>query len=108
MKSAGYNSEVEYYDEIVEFYQKTKKSKDIDKDRIEKWSDFSYIQLMKDIKEKKKLKDSCDVKDVVKNSIILILNLFDDKCQVESEVPLEDLSDEEKERVKKALLEALG
>lgn len=107
LKSAGHNYEVDYYDEIVQFYEKTRRASDVEKSRIEKWSDFSYIQLMQDIKQRKTLQDACDVKDVVKNSIILILNLFDDKCQIETETPLEELSEEEKKKVRKAMLEAL-
>ena len=98
-------SELDYYDEIITYYKDSTKNEE-EKEIVEKWSDRSYISIMNDLNENKQLKDA-DISDVVKNSIILILNLFDKKCQVTSDTKLSDLPEEDKLLIKEALLNAL-
>jgi len=98
--------EIEYYSEILDFYEEILKKKQKDKEKIEKWSDFSYIELMEEIRKRKKLKDA-DIKHVAKNSIILILNLFDEKTKIDTSRDWNELSKEEKEKVRKYLLSIL-
>jgi hypothetical protein len=94
--------EIDYYSEILDFYEKTSEYGNLSYEEIEKWSEQSYIQLMNEVKENKVLNDAPMI-DVAKNSIILILNLFDKKCQIQSDIPLDQLSDEDKGAIKEAL-----
>ncbi|MBD3350960.1 MAG: hypothetical protein GF364_05685 [Candidatus Lokiarchaeota archaeon] len=107
MKSSENQNEIEYYTDIISFYEETTEKKPKPKVEIEKWTDFSYIDLMREIKEEKELKDNADVKDVVTNSIILILNLFDDKCQIQTDRSFSDLTKKEKKIIREALLKEL-
>ena len=98
--------ELDYYSEIVDYYEITE-SDDFSFD-TENYVNHSYIRLMNEVKNEKNLQDAC-IADVAKNSIILILNLFDKKCQINlsSEIPLENLPEVEKKKVRKALLKLL-
>ena len=102
MKCTNLISEVDYYDNILEFYKQNEHLNVENSVQVQKWADLSYIQLMKDIRKKKDLKDA-PIKDVVKNSIILILSLFDEKCQQSDESGSEELSEEEKRMLLKAI-----
>ena len=73
MKTSENVSEMDYYDDIISFYQDSTENK-AEEEKIEKWSDRSYISIMKDLNENKQLEDA-NISDVAKNSIILILNL---------------------------------
>lgn len=103
MKCSENSKEIEYYTEIIDYYEQNSESISADEKEIENWQDLSYIKLMKEIKENKKLDDNADVKDVVKNSIILILNLFDERCQNEQDMPIEQLNKREQAKIRKSL-----
>ncbi len=108
----GFVKEIDYYDEILNFYEDSgynngENKKKYSAKEIERWSNLSYIYLMKDVRKNKKLADDTEIMDVAKNSIILILNLFDQKCQIKSNADLEGLSRKEKDNIKMALIQAL-
>ena len=100
-------NELDYYNEILNFYEHTTEYHNSTNDEIEKWSEQSYIQLMDEVKQNKVLNDASMI-DVAKNSIILILNLFDRKCQVTLDRPLELLSKDEKDAIKESLNKILA
>lgn len=102
MQTSTSSSEIDYYTQIVEFYENYSKG-NIPPEKIELFSDISIIKLMEDLKKGKKLKDA-DIKHVAKNSLILLLDLFDERCQVETDIPIDKLSEEEKRRIKKVLM----
>ena len=60
------NYELDYYLSIIDFFQ----NQNTNKEKTEIWKNKSFIELMKVLKRTKK-------KEFVKNSIILILSLFD-------------------------------
>jgi len=105
MKCVENMYELDYYSEIVDYYEITE-GNDFSSD-TEDYVNHSYIRLMNEVKNKKNLQDAADIADVAKNSIILILNLFDKKCKISSEIPLENLPEVEKKKVRKALLKIL-
>lgn len=106
MKCSENIKEFDYYERILNFFEETETEK-IESEEIENWTDHSIINLMKDIKDKKQLEDA-SIKDVIKNSIILILNLFDKKCKAQRNVSLESLSDEEKKEIKNSLMQVIN
>lgn len=99
--------ELDYYSEILDFYENTTELNNFNDEFIEKWSEKSYILLMDEVKHNKILNDASMI-DVAKNAIILILNLFDKKCQITSDVPLDQLSREEKDAIKDSLNKILA
>ena len=100
--------ELDYYSEIVDYYEITESNDfSFDTIEIENFSTQSYIRLMNEVKNEKNLQDDACMADVAKNSIILILNLFDKKCQISSSIPLENLPEAEKNKVRNALLKFL-
>jgi hypothetical protein len=103
MKCSENEKEIEYYAEIIDFYEQTTEIKTKQEKNVENWEDLSFIKLMKDVKENKKLNDNANVKDVVKNSIILILNLFDEKCQSDVDTPIENLNKKEQAKIRRTL-----
>ena len=54
------------------------------------------IQLMNDIKTDKKLKNA-DIKDVAKNCILLLMNLFNDKNRLD--LNLDELDEQDRRKV---------
>ena len=60
------NYELDYYLSIIDFFQ----NQNTNKETTEIWKNKSFIELMKVLKRTRK-------KEFVKNSIILILSLFD-------------------------------
>lgn len=60
--------EIKYYSKILDFYQ----NQTNDKETIEIWKNKSYIELMQVLKR-------TNNKNLVKNAIILILSLFEEK-----------------------------
>ncbi|MHA1898635.1 MAG: hypothetical protein ACTSU2_14685 [Promethearchaeota archaeon] len=106
MKTYNLTKEIDYYDFILRFYEEINEKKKKDKGAIELWSDKSIINLMHDLKQNKKLSDA-EIRDVIKNSLILILDLFDEKCQRDPNKPLEALSDKDKANIRKILLKVL-
>ena len=60
--------EMKYYSKILDFYQ----NQNDDKEAIEIWKSKSYIELMQVLKR-------TNNKNLVKNAIILILSLFEEK-----------------------------
>ena len=61
------NSELDYYSDIIEFFQ----NPNANKETIELWKDKSFIELMKVLERTSR-------KEFVKNAILLILSLFDE------------------------------
>lgn len=110
MKCVENMCELDYYSEIVDYYSEITEYNDFSFDTIENYSSYSsysYIRLMNEVKNEKVLQDDACIADVAKNSIILILNLFDKKCQIKPTIPLENLTENEKNEVKNALLKFL-
>ena len=66
MSNNNDNYELEYYLEIIDYFQ----NQDLDSQTTEIWKNKSFIELMKVLKRTKK-------KEFVKNAIILILTLFE-------------------------------
>lgn len=87
--------EIDYYYEIIEYYNCSKNNfGDLTAD-LWKWQSIKFINLLNDIKEDKQLVDA-DILNVVTNSIILMLNLFGKK---KSEPDLNSLGITEKKEV---------
>jgi len=63
----GDYSELDYYSDIIEFFQ----NPNVNKETIEIWKDKSLIELMKVLERTSR-------KEFVKNAILLILSLFDE------------------------------
>ena len=61
------NSELDYYSNIIEFFQ----NPNVNKETIELWKDKSFIELMKVLERTSR-------KEFVKNAILLILSLFEE------------------------------
>ncbi len=61
------NSELDYYSDIIEFFE----NPNVNKETIELWKDKSFIELMKVLERTSR-------KEFVKNAILLILSLFDE------------------------------
>ena len=61
------NSELDYYSNIIEFFQ----NPNTNKETIELWKDKSFIELMKVLERTSR-------KEFVKNAILVILSLFDE------------------------------
>ena len=66
MSTNNENYELDYYLSIIEYFQ----NQDTNRDTAEIWKNKSFIRLMKVLKRTRN-------KEFVKNSIILILSLFD-------------------------------
>ena len=66
MSNNNDNYELDYYLSIIEYFQ----NQDTNRDTTEIWKNKSFIRLMKVLKRTRN-------KEFVKNSIILILSLFD-------------------------------
>ncbi len=66
MSTNNENYELDYYLSIIEYFQ----NQDTNRDTTEIWKNKSFIRLMKVLKRTRN-------KEFVKNSIILILSLFD-------------------------------
>ncbi len=87
--------EIDYYYEIVEYYDYSKNNfGDLTTD-LWKWQSLKFINLVNDIKNEKQLVDA-DMVNVVTNSIILILNLFGKK---KFEMDINSLGKKEKKDV---------
>jgi len=63
----GDYSELDYYSDIIEFFQ----NPNVNKETIEIWKDKSLIELMKVLERTSR-------KEFVKNAILVILSLFDE------------------------------
>ncbi len=106
MKCIDNTSEIEYYDKIINFYLQNMDYLENNVKTIDKWADFSYIRLMKELRTEKKLIDA-NLPDVVRNSIVLILCLFSKKCRNNRNNSIMDFSEEEKIEIKNLMLKTL-
>ena len=62
------NSEYDYYSSIIEFSQ----NQNVNEETVELWKNKSFIKLMKVLERSSR-------KEFVKNAILLILSLFEEK-----------------------------
>lgn len=87
--------EIDYYNEIIEYYKcSIKNFGDLTTD-LWKWQSLKFINLLNDINNNRQLVDA-EILNVVTNSIILMLNLFGKK---KSETDLNSLGKREKKEV---------
>ncbi len=68
--------EIDYYNEILNYFEATTAKNIFVFDQNDKWVDFSYLKLLNDLNHNKVLMDA-DIADVVKNCFILILGLIE-------------------------------
>ncbi len=97
-------TELEYYEEIIEFYEESLST--ANQREIDEWMDSKYIRILDDLKCKKPIADA-PIEDVAKNAIILILNLFKTKKEYCDAVSWHCLSRDERKIVKEALYHVL-
>ena len=70
--------EIDYYNEILNYFENTTSENIFVFDQNDKWVDYSYIHLMQELRSNKVLLDA-DINDVTKNCLILILSLIEMK-----------------------------
>jgi len=78
MKCTENIREIDYYNEIINYFETTTGENVFVFDQNDKWVDYSYIHLMKELRSDKVLMDA-DIGDVTKNCLILILSLIEMK-----------------------------
>ena len=100
MQCDGLISEGEYYDMIVDFFTS---NPHISVNEADVWESKTFINLLSDLKNKKKLRDA-DMGDVVRNCIILILNLIDERIKNRIEFDLDELSNWERDKIQEDLI----
>ena len=97
-------TELEYYEEIIQYYENSYSS--ASPTEIEDWVDTKYITILDDLKCHKPIKDA-PMEDVAKNAILLILNLFKSKKSDTKSVSWRGLSIEERKMVRDSLCKVL-
>jgi len=97
-------TELEYYEEIIQFYEDSLSS--INQTEIDDWVDSKYIKIIRDLKCKKPIADAL-IEDVAKNAILLILNLFRSKKRDYNAVSWTCLTREERTFVRDSLYNVL-
>ncbi|MBN2154807.1 MAG: hypothetical protein JW776_02025 [Candidatus Lokiarchaeota archaeon] len=97
-------TELEYYEEIIRYYEDSLSS--ANQTEIEEWMGSKYISILDDLKSKRPISDA-PIEDVAKNAILLILNLFKTKQTNYSSVTWNCLSKQERKLVKEALFHVL-
>jgi hypothetical protein len=97
-------TELEYYEDIIQYYEDSLISEN--HKEIEEWMDSKYISILDDLKCKKPISDA-SIEEVAKNAILLILNLFKSKKQYCDSVTWHCLSKEERKLVRDSLYKVL-
>ena len=97
-------TELEYYEEIIQYYEESLSS--ADQSKISEWMDTKYISILDDLKCKKPISDA-PIEDVAKNAILLILNLFKSKKEYCEAVSWKCLSKDERKLVRESLYKVL-
>ena len=105
MKCTENIREIDYYNEILNYFESTTGKNVFVFDQNDKWADFSYIHLMRELRNDKVLLDA-DINDVTKNCLILILSLIEMKNKPKG-TPFECCSDEEQIDIKSKLVNTL-
>ncbi|MHA1727500.1 MAG: hypothetical protein ACTSWY_02055 [Promethearchaeota archaeon] len=73
-------NEINYYDQIFEFYLKIQDIKPIPRKDIDIWESKTILNLMDELKKKESLAE------VLKKSILLILFLFEEKENTDTDI----------------------
>ena len=97
-------TELEYYEEIIQYYEDTLSS--ANQNEIEEWMDTKYISILDDLRCKKHITDA-PIEDVAKNAILLILNLFKAKKEFCDAVSWHCLTKDERVLVRESLHKVL-
>ena len=97
--------EIDYYNEILNYFEHTTGHDVYVFDQNDKWVDYSYIHLMRELRSDKVLLDA-DISDVTKNCLILILGLIEMKNKPRG-TRFECCSDEDQIAIKHSLTNAL-
>jgi hypothetical protein len=105
MKSTENIREIDYYSEILTYFERTTGRNVFVFDQNDKWVDFSYINLMRELRSDKVLLDA-HIGDVAKNCLILILSLIEMKNRPRG-VRYEACSQEDQVTIKSRLLNSL-
>jgi hypothetical protein len=90
-------TELEYYEEIIQYYEDTLSS--TNKSDIQEWMGTKYISILDDLRCNKRIIDA-PIEDVAKNAMLLILNLFKSKKEFCDAVSWHCLSKEERKLVR--------
>ncbi|MBN2155838.1 MAG: hypothetical protein JW776_07325 [Candidatus Lokiarchaeota archaeon] len=98
--------EIDYYNEILYYFEKTTGHNVFVFDQNDKWADYSYIRLMNELKNNKVLLDA-DIGDVTRNCLILILSLIEMR-QRPTGTPYECCSNEQQAAIKKSLINVIA
>ena len=105
MKCTEKIREIDYYNEIINYFEATTAENVFVFDQNDKWVDYSYIHLMKELRNDKVLMDA-DIGDVTKNCLILILSLIEMK-QKPRGISYGCCTDEDQVAIKHSLANAL-
>lgn len=105
MKCSENIREIDYYNEILSYFEATTGKNIFVFDQNDKWVDYSYIHLMRELRSDKVLMDA-DIGDVTKNCLLLILGLIEMK-QKPPGTAYECCSDEDQVAIKQSLTKAL-
>ena len=97
-------TELEYYEDIILHYEESLSS--ANPNEIEEWMDAKYISILDDLKYKKPIVDA-PIEDVVKNAILLILNLFKSKKSYCDAISWHSLSKDERRLIRDSLYKVL-
>ena len=97
--------EIDYYNEILNYFEQNTGSNVFVFDQNDKWVDYSYIHLMRELRNDKVLLDA-DINDVAKNCLILILSLIEMKQKPQG-IPFNCCTDEEQSAIKHSLANVL-
>ena len=104
MKCTENIREIDYYNEILTYFEHTTSQNIFVFDQNDKWVDYSYIHLMDELKSDKVLMDA-DIGDVTKNCLLLILGLIEMRKRPIG-TSYECCSDEEQVEIKQSLSKA--
>lgn len=105
MKCTENIREIDYYNEILNYFENTTGENVFVFDQNDKWVDYSYIHLMKELRNDKVLMDA-DIGDVTKNCLILILSLIEMKQKPQG-TSYNCCTDEDQLAIKHSLANAL-
>jgi hypothetical protein len=105
MKCTENIREIDYYNEILSYFEKTTGENVFVFDQNDKWVDYSYLHLMRELRSDKVLLDA-DIGDVTKNCLILILSLIEMKKKPRG-TPFQCCSDEDQVEIKHSLANVL-
>ena len=104
METINKSYEMDYYSEIIAIYNESNNCDEM-KYLAKNWTIRSYISLIDDMKNNKSLEDA-NIDDVVRNSMILMLNMFNEKTP-DKKISDIEFNEQEKKMIKKDLIKYL-